>query len=802
MVDIYSAERTASKKMSQPVGWDTWTEARKKFWRTYGFDSHAAMEVAGDIREEENFPLAERHIPDMLSQVSSIAQPTSLAQPVSTEPLRLPRNVEFDKTDVQAIGQQKADEFRTFAAKSQQERDAILDAEYDKTRRLANLASVFGINVNLPQRRSSAVDPAKGIAKSEANRIFTSNVLKKIQKDGKLTDKELIDFLDSQNAGPDQIKILESMSEWVELGDMETLRRRNADTGQLEYLYRYPDDITPEILAAGWKLKLEDLKYQDDVQKFKAGEVVQNRLAEIEARINNLSFEKRPKTSEEYYQLKQDWNIKLPDVSKRMDEIFSDLVQPDKPAYYTRIQNGKLVNKQMTPREFLAANKSAVKNEEQEWKPYELNTNLVVSMQNSLISNLAAADRKRTSSTELNGEKIQAITKLQFQQLARDEWRKQNPNIPIGDIERFDKQSAAAFMSEAKEDEAYSTGLARMMGMTFDGWRDFDEKTKDLNPKARLEMVKMLKDQYGDVWEYDLENRLWNDVGEAEIIRSYDELLEAHENGFVHKDYKDVKFKPSLNYGPNHDIWLNPQLYKDYPGGLIPLRVTVTSTLDPSLPERKTSITEMRTLRSLENEEKYVTDAKADVEKNLVSWDETNEKFTIILDGLEEDKGLTQMTAVRFLEKLQDPNGVIRESDVALMKAAMGTLFDDFWRLVNVIKTGEQKFLSPTETDQVAKAALVMLNAIQGTLKSVVKRKKEQFENDPYYTWSSRGTEQVSFDRVMTPERYNSIMRLDLPTWKWQTEGFGRSEELTPDEKKDDMQLLMPGISPTFELVP
>jgi hypothetical protein len=708
-------------------------------------------------------------------------------------PLRLSRDTKFDSTDVQALGQAEADEFRAFAAKSQQERNAILDKEYDKTQRLSNLAAAFGVNVNLPQRRTSAstADPAKGIAKSAANRIFTANVLKKIQEVGKLTDMELIKFLDTQNAGPDQIEILKSMSQWVELGDMETLRRRNANTGQLEYLYRYPDQITPEILADGWKLKLEDLKYQDDVQKFKTEEVEQNRLSEIEARVNNLSFKERPKTSEEYYQLKRDWKIKLPAVSKRMDEIFSDLVKPDVPAYYSRIENGKLVNKQMTPREFLAANKSAEKKKEQEWKPYELNTNLVVSMQNSVISNLAAADRKRTSSTELTGEKIQAITKLKFQQLARDEWRKQNPNIPIGDIERFDKQSAAAFMSEAKEEEAYSTGLARMMGMTFDGWRDFDEKTKDLDPKARLEMVKMLKDQYGDVWEYDLENRLWNDVGEARIIRSYEELLQAHKDNFFHKDYKDVRFKPSLNYGPDHDIWLNPQQYQDFPGGFIPLRVTVTSILDPNLPERKTSITEMRTLRSLENEEEYVTTARADVEKNLVSWDETNEKFTIILDGLEADKGLTQMTAVRFLEKLQDPTGVIRESDVALMKAAMGTLFDDFWRLVNVIKTGEQKFLSPTETDQVAQAALVMLNAIQGTLKSVVKRKKEQFENDPYYTWSSKGTEQVSFDRVMVPERYNSIMRLDLPAWNWQTEGFRKSSgadtddtELSPREKR------------------
>ena len=194
----------------------------------------------------------------------------------------------------------------------------------------------------------------------------------------------------------------------------------------------------------------------------------------------------------------------------------------------------------------------------------------------------------------------------------------------------------------------------------------------------------------------------------------------------------------------------------------------------------------MATFGFLNQEEDIVTKARTDIEKNLVSWDETNEKFTVILDALESAKGLTQMTAVRFLEKLQDPGGVIRESDVELMKAAMGTLFDDFWRLVNLIETGEQTFLSPTESDQVANAALVMLNVIQGTYKDTVERKREQFENDPYYTWSSKGTEKVNFNRVMSQERYDNIMRIDLPSWDWKTEGF---QDKHRKKKKDGEDL-------------
>ena len=700
-------------------------------------------------------------------------------------PLEIPREKQtYSPFDVQAYGQRQEDEKRAMLSMRRSEIDSMVDREEALTSRIVNMARAFGSNISYtpPRRAGRTTDPAKGIAKKEANVMFTSNLLKAISNapGRQLSGAEVTDFLDKQNAGPDQIAIMNSMKEWIELDDLETLYRKNPETGDLEYLYRYTYQITPEIRAAGWKNDIKELQYQDAITKARGEQEAFDRMTEIEQRINNMPFDERPKTSEEFYKLKKEWGIKLPAVSTRMDQIFSDLVKPGAPAFYTKIVDGKIVSRQMTPREVLSANKN--KSGADQWKPYDATLKLQQALQNEFISNAAAAENQRVTDTQLTGEKKKALNKLQFQQMVLSEYKK--TGMPILDNEAFNKQSASAYMGEQKKDAAYNTGLSEMMGMQFTSWRDFDERTKNIDPKARLEMVKMLDQQYGDVWKYDQEKRLWNDVGEMRIIQSYPELLEANNAGFVHKEYDKVRFKPTLNYDAGHAIWMNPQAFGDLE--VIPLTVQVTTVDDPANPEQKSVVTEQRVIRSLKNEEDIVNAARSDIEKDLVTWNETNEKFTIILDALASEKGLTQMTAVRFLEKLQDPGGVIRESDVALMKAAMGTLYDDFWRLVNLIKTGEQTFLSPTESDQVANAALVMLNVIQGTYKDTVERKREQFENDPYYTWSSKGTEKVNFNRVMPQERYDSIMRIDLPSWNWKTEGF---QDKYRKKKKDGEDL-------------
>jgi len=48
---------------------------------------------------------------------------------------------------------------------------------------------------------------------------------------------------------------------------------------------------------------------------------------------------------------------------------------------------------------------------------------------------------------------------------------------------------------------------------------------------------------------------------------------------------------------------------------------------------------------------------------------------------------------------------------------------------------------------------------------------------------------------------FKKYTTLKLPKYNFRTERFGGSKELTPDEKKDDIEGLMPGISSIYELV-
>jgi hypothetical protein len=129
---------------------------------------------------------------------------------------------EYDEPgDVQEYGEEEAGQMRAFFAKNRAERDADLDAEYDKTSRLARLARAFGANVSIPAGRTSrgtTKDPAKGIAKKSANKKFFEDLFAfSKQVGGRITSDELSRFMTSVNAGEDQMKALKETGYWDHL---------------------------------------------------------------------------------------------------------------------------------------------------------------------------------------------------------------------------------------------------------------------------------------------------------------------------------------------------------------------------------------------------------------------------------------------------------------------------------------------------------------------------------------------------------------------------------------------------------
>ena len=707
----------------------------------------------------------------------------------------LPANVErdfisdpvFDPADVQALGQAEEDEVRTLMVKTQEERNAILDKEDALTAQAARVANIFGVNVSIPSAsrrtgRETTTDPAKGVAKDAANRIFTRNLLDAISKapGNKLSDTEITKLLDSQNAGPDQIQVMKSMSDWIELGDIQELYKRNPFTGDLEYLYRYPYQITAEVRRLGWKDDLTGLKYQDEISEKKATQVQRDRIVDIQSRITNLLPFKDPdnpdadfvpRTTEEFYALKAKWGIKLPEADKVLNDAFPDLVKPGEPKVYSRIVDGKVQTKQMTLRELTSENNTKV-GKENPWKPYDLFSKEQIAEENEFISNLAAAHQARVTDFSLDEKQRTPLTPLQFQQFAVSEWRKTGRTV--SDSTRFNKQTAEAFMGERKAAEKTGTDLSTLMGEDYTGWQDFWDKSKDMDSDARIKMAEHLEKVYGDTWEYDGPKILFNDKGEPRVIANYADYEKARKAGHIYEDYNDAPQRKVPVVGDAFWMTTPPDT------ALVPV-MTDDGIIFVHHPNA---------------EQKIVETARDTLDADITAYEEVNRSIDKILSNLANDKGLTQMAAVRALEKLQDPTGVIRESDVELMKMAMGSVWDDIQRWATLSKTGEKQFLSAQENDQVANAALVALEVLQRFLKERLQRRKEEFQNDIYKTFTSKGADLISFSRVMTNDRYQRYTNLrtpnsqynEIPDWTFKTSGFG--DTTAPGERSKDEQAL------------
>jgi hypothetical protein len=169
-----------------------------------------------------------------------------------------------DPEDVRAYGQQEENEMRAFLAQSQSRRNTALDAEYEKTAKIARLARAFGVNVSVPtrkQRARSTADPAKGVAKKSANTKFFEDLFAfSKQVGGRITSDELREFITDVNAGEDQITALKSSGYWDHLDLGELVPMYEIVNGELKISWHNKNDVTDIQIqrGAGKTLKRED----------------------------------------------------------------------------------------------------------------------------------------------------------------------------------------------------------------------------------------------------------------------------------------------------------------------------------------------------------------------------------------------------------------------------------------------------------------------------------------------------------------------------------------------------------------
>ena len=170
-----------------------------------------------------------------------------------------------DPVDVEAYGEQEAGAMRAFLAQSQSSRNSALDAEYEKTARVARLARAFGVNVSVPTRRQGArstADPAKGVAKKSANTKFIGDLMAfSKQVGGRITSDELRKFMTDVNGNLDQMKALKESGYWnhLDLGKLVPMYAIS-EKGELDINWVHSNDAAAIQIQrnAGFTLKPED----------------------------------------------------------------------------------------------------------------------------------------------------------------------------------------------------------------------------------------------------------------------------------------------------------------------------------------------------------------------------------------------------------------------------------------------------------------------------------------------------------------------------------------------------------------
>tara|TARA_R100000049_G_C1950438_1_gene97831 strand:+ start:930 stop:3404 length:2475 start_codon:yes stop_codon:yes gene_type:complete len=716
--------------------------------------------------------------PGIVYEVDDFIEP--LPTNLTREPLR------FTPTDIQATAANKTAELARIEALSRDARDKEYYDTYKSVGQLGAFTSmVSGKSFNMPAMtplRSSG-SSSKGTTKSIATQLFTQNLMEVLRKSGgKLTDEEVVQFLDSQKAGPPQIELMRKMKDWIDIGDIQTLFRINETSGELEYLNRYPHQITPEIRLRGWKDKAT-LELERKVGKDVTEEKKRGRLEEIQALITGLlpfpdpanppeegKINWIPRNEEEYQKLKQQLKIKLPEAEEIFRRQLGIEAPGGKKAYAYTAENGKSVTMMLTDREYA----EKLKDKKYEGlRPYDIYTKEISASQSELISNLAEAESQIIRNTELDGNMRTPLTLLQFQLLARERWAE--TGIPIQDIKKFDEQSAAAFMGKQKKQEQHNTDLSILMGQisTFTDWDDFADKSKGMDNEAVIKVATELERRNKNLWDYTGPRIVFNRQGEKLPVSSWPDLLKAKQAGYDYDKYNDAKDRPV--HVVSDRFWATQPA-----AGLNIMAVNVLKKAG-----NKEGM-EMIYVWTPEGEKNEIDATRNDISKSVSDFEAFTQRISMILQKLKEGQRGTDFGAIRDLEKLQDETGVIRESDVLMIKQSIGRYRDVLEKFINKITEGDDTYLTQDERDQVANHALTTLMVLQDSMRANIKKHELEYKNSSTFTWISKGRDTIDFHSVLNKEQYDKYMEVKEKKDYWEFQpGFSTPTVQPTGEKKD-----------------
>jgi len=604
----------------------------------------------------------------------------------------------FGSTDFneEAIRKQKI--LNLDAARSQYE----LDQEYDNERMKLNS---LGANVALmTDTRFRPITPSRssrggGSARTEQSvkEIQDNSFLQHFYKTleaagGKFTDDEIMKFLSATNATPSQVKILMGMKDVINLDDINQLQKidDNPDSPNFgSIIYKYVWKYTSADAAEGWKENREDLTQQrafaKDVATGKLNDkktALYQRIAELPAYSEDGIM--RPQTIEQYNKLASSLGLTTPEEWGILEQRFGHLLKPGDKKTASLVEGNKRIFKRMTEYELEQANKIR----KREGKPLWVAGigGDAASINKTALANIV--DRVIQAGTTPQGPPGTPLLFSTFGQAFRGatDAVSADPNVVVDDWTDFEAEVKSRW-NKAYKDAKKISDMELLV-------------TKGLNdpaiagPEATWNDLMAYADKYGitgkpferlaKVWgespdhkEYSGPGFLYDDWGAISppILSRQDYI--KHKPEFPVEDWKKVKYPPGMavdttNIDNTQRLWnaKGIQRVKDD---------TVTGGW------KEVPIDEWRFTDGYQTrvQDKYAAAAKPFIDK----WNLGTQDTGLILDALVKSTGAMDGVVLKKIEKMLDPTGVVRQSDIEFWEG-LGSYLGRFREVVG-------KFVDP-----------------------------------------------------------------------------------------------------------
>ena len=127
-------------------------------------------------------------------------------------------------------------------------------------------------------------------------------------------------------------------------------------------------------------------------------------------------------------------------------------------------------------------------------------------------------------------------------------------------------------------------------------------------------------------------------------------------------------------------------------------------------------------------EKRRVEESKV-VSKEVLAFNETKRMVNTIYADLNHPTSGRDLDAIKTLEKLKDPSGVIRGADIETIQSGLGGWSDEIEKLKQSLLTGKKKFLTDWERDQLAAIAETVFGEYRNAFETFLLTRKAMYES-------------------------------------------------------------------------